>query len=351
MRKLATLCVLVTQLSGCALGYYAQAIGGQLDLLRRRVPIERLLEQPRIDATLAQQLQRAAELRAFAVTELGLPDNSSYRSYVDLERDSVVWNVVATPEFSVEPVSWCYPFVGCVAYRGYFREPAAERFAERLARHGHDVYVGGSSAYSTLGYFADPVVSTMLAAGEQAFAETLFHELAHQQIYIKGDTALSEAFATTVAEFGAERWLERDGGPSVAADYRRRLCYREEFAALIQMQRERLQHLYASSLPKGDMRAAKTAAFARLQSDYLQTKSRWGGYSGYDTWAAQLTNNAELAAVATYRQWVPALRQRLASAGIEVFFQDVAALAKLPEGLRHTRLAQWQAARAQRPAC
>jgi predicted aminopeptidase len=351
MRGLTILCLLLTQLSGCALGYYAQAVGGQADLLRRRVPIERLLEQLEVDSTLARSLRRVTQLRAFAVTELGLPDNSSYRSYVALDRPSVVWNVVATEEFSVDPRRWCYPLVGCVTYRGYFRQSSAEDYAERLAEKGFDVYVGGSTAYSTLGFFADPVLSTMLAGGEQALAETLFHELAHQRIYIKGDTALSEAFATTVAEFGTETWLEQDSGRNAAAEYRRRLCYREDFGDMILRQQDRLRALFAQPLPEAGMRAAKAAAFAQLQSDYAQVKARWGGYTGYDAWAAQLTNNAELAAFATYRRWVPTLRQRLDELGMEAFYRTVEELSEIAAEQREAQLEEWRSLDSQRPAC
>jgi predicted aminopeptidase len=350
MKKLWII-VLASQLFGCAIPFYVQAAGGQLDLLRRRVPIDELLNRPDTSARLQQQLRRAVELRQFAVEMLGLPDNSSYRTYVELDRPSVVWNVVAAEEFSIKPKRWCYPFVGCVSYRGYFRQEAAQRYAERLAGQGLDVYVGGSRAYSTLGFFADPVLSTMLEAGEVALAEILFHELAHQQLYIKGDSAFSEAFATAVAEYGAERWLDSIEGAEAAAGYRRRLCYREDISQLIARQQKRLGQIFSASTSPAAKRIAKAAAYTEMRDDYARLRTGWDGYTGYDLWIESLTNNAALAALATYRYWVGALRYRLDSIGLRAFYSEAAALDKLSDAERREQLESWRSASDQRPAC
>jgi predicted aminopeptidase len=327
--------------TGCAIPYYWQAVGGQIELLRKRTPIEKLVEDPKIDASLKDTLRRVIEMRRFAVEELALPDNDSYTTYVALDRSYVVWNVVAAREFSVEPERWCFPFAGCVAYRGYFDRADAERFAAKLAAEGLDTHSGGSSAYSTLGYFDDPLLSTMVGGGEQYIAGVLFHELAHQKLYIKDDSELSEAFASVVEEYGAERWLTSHAPPEDLARYRARRVRREEFGSLIAAQQERLRGIYAQAAPEEMLRAEKRQAFEQLQSDYRALKARWGGVGDYDGWFAQPQNNASLASVATYTRWVPALRERLAAVGLEQFYTDTAELAALDAAAREARLSSW----------
>jgi predicted aminopeptidase len=335
------LLVMLGALGGCALPFYWQAIGGQFELLRKRTPIEDLLTDPKVDAKLKTTLASVAEIRKFAVTELHLPDNASYTTYVALDRPYVVWNVVAADEFSVDPKRWCFPFVGCVAYRGFFSRDDAERFQQGLAADGLDTYSGGSGAYSTLGYFADPVLSTMIGGGEQYVASVLFHELAHQHLYIKGDSELSEAFATTVEEYGTDLWLRKHASLDALAAYHRRLRYRADFAGLVTEQQARLRAIYARAEPTDIKRADKAAAFETMRADYAALKSRWGGTTDYDAWFAQPLNNATLAAVATYRRWVPALRGRLDSVGIDAFFTDVDKLVKLSAADRAVALQNW----------
>jgi predicted aminopeptidase len=275
--RMLLLAVATAAIAGCAAPFYWQAIGGQLDLLRKRTPIADLMDDPATDAELKAKLGRITDIRRFAVEELQLPDNDSYTSYVALDRSYVVWNVVAAPEFSVEPERWCFPFAGCVAYRGFFDRTDAERFERELAGRGLDTYGGGSSAYSTLGYFADPVLSTMIAGGEQYIASLLFHELAHQRLYVKDDSEFSEAFATVIEEFGTERWLLAKGTGEDLARYRERGERRAGFGALIAEQQARLRGLYSTGAPAEQMRADKERAFAALQADYAALKAEWGG--------------------------------------------------------------------------
>jgi predicted aminopeptidase len=333
--------ILVT-MAGCAAPYYWQAVGGQIELLRKREPIDEVIADPAVDTELKAKLARIAAIRRFAVDELGLPDNGSYTTYVALDRSYVVWNVVAADEFSVEPRRWCFPFAGCVAYRGYFDRAAAERFAAELADEGLDVHTGGSNAYSTLGYFADPVLSTMVNGGEQYVASVLFHELAHQEVYVKNDSELSEAFAMVVEEHGTERWLMRNAAVADLERYRQRRARRAQFGALIVAQQARLRELYSSGVPGEGLRAAKARAFDALRSDYAALRSSWGGAADYDAWFAQPLNNAALASVATYTQWVPALKARLDRAGLTVFYADIAELAKLDADERAARLREWR---------
>ena len=309
MRALLVLAMVFLQ--GC---YYGQAIRGQVDLLAKREPIDRLIADPATPAALRERLELARDLRAFAIDELALPDNASYTTYADLGRPYAVWNVTATDEFSVAPVTWCFPFAGCVPYRGYFSETAAHRFAERYRARGHDVRVGGVTAYSTLGWFSDPLLNTMITRDEIEIAALLFHELAHQQLYVKDDPAFNEAFATVVEEEGVRRWLIARDKPDAVAEYRMRRERALRFAALLRDTRAELQTLYASSLETDAMRAAKADAFDVLRARYRAVKlEEWGGYPGYDHWFERDLNNADLAAVGTYNDRAPALRALLES--------------------------------------
>jgi predicted aminopeptidase len=349
--KAIAVLALAAATAGCAAPYYWQAIGGQLELLRKREPIEEVIADPAVDAQLKATLARVETIRRFAVDELGLPSNDSYTTYVELDRPYVVWNVVATGEFSVEPRQWCFPFAGCVAYRGYFEKEAADRFAAKLAAEGLDVQSGGSTAYSTLGYFADPVVSTMVNGGEQYVASLLFHELAHQQLYVKGDSEFSEAFAMVIEELGTERWLSQHGSSADIDRYWARRERRVQFGRLIAAQQARLRSVYATGAPPEQLRAEKDRAFETLRREYEALKDSWQGSAEYDAWFAQPLNNATLASVATYTRWVPALRARLKEVGLTAFYADAAEAAELDAEQREERLRAWEArAREREPA-
>ena len=331
-------------LPGCALPYYLQAARGQIHLLHQRVPIDELLVDPGTDPTTQQRLELVREIRRFAVEALGLPDNKSYTSYVDLQRDYVVWNVVAAPEFSVDPVTWCFPVAGCVAYRGYFREPAAEAFRQKLVLRGYDTFLGGSAAYSTLGYFADPVLNTMLRDSEADVAGTLFHELAHQRLYVKGDTELSESFASAVEQYGVEAWLASQHATEELHDYRARLTRQREFASLIAMQRSLLRELYSAPVTPAEIRERKAAAYQRMGREYESLKSRWGGVGAYDGWFIDGFNNAKLVALTSYQRWVPGLRRRLEAVGPEAFYEELQSLLELDDASRAAALTSWNLA-------
>jgi predicted aminopeptidase len=242
-----------------------------------------------------------------------------------------VWNVVATPEFSVEPRRWCFPVAGCVAYRGYFAEAKARAQAERLARRGDDVAVGGVATYSTLGRLPDPVFNTMLGWAEVRFVGTIFHELAHERLYVAGDSEFSEAFASVVEQEGLRQWLLARGDVGGIERLDDSAAREAEFAALLRSARERLGRLYASGADAGTLRIEKQREFGRLKFEYTLLRARWGGYAGYDGWFARTLNNAHLAAVATYHDCVPGLRRELAAAGsLPAFYQRAAELAALP---------------------
>ena len=231
-------------------------------VMAKRHSIARLATDPTTPEALRLRLATVEQIRRFSVLHLGLPDNGSYRSYADLERDFVVWNVFASPEFSLQPLRWCYALVGCLNYRGYFKRRDAVKFASKLRAQGHDVFVGGVAAYSTLGWFKDPVLNTMLRWDDARLAEVIFHELAHQKLYVRGDTPFNEAFATAVAKIGVERWLEKDMATTVRQRFKQDQRHERAFVDLVLATRSRLKDLYASALVDSEMRQLKRELFA-----------------------------------------------------------------------------------------
>jgi predicted aminopeptidase len=315
-------------LPGC---YVMQAAAGQADVLARSEPIAKLVTDPETPDPLRARLELVIEAREFAVRELALPDGRSFRKYADLGRPYAVWTVVVVPEFSVTPRRWCYPVAGCVSYRGYFAEHRAEATARRLARRGDDVTVGGVATYSTLGHLPDPVFNTMLSWRETRLVGTIFHELAHERLYVQGDSEFNEAFASVVEQEGVRLWLRARGRDGDFEAYRAALAREAEFAALLRATRERLRRLYASGAPEPQLWADKQREFGQLKFEYTLLRARWGGHPGYDAWFARPLNNAHLAAVATYHDCVPGLQRELEAAGsLAAFYARAEELASLP---------------------
>ena len=332
---------LLPLISSCAnVSYYFQSVTGQFDVWRRERPIEDVIADPATAQALKDRLGRGLEIRAFASRELGLPDNASYRRYADLGRPFVVWNVFAAPEFSVQPLQSCFLFAGCVSYRGYFAREDAERFSTGLAEQGHDIYIGGVPAYSTLGWFADPVLNTFIHYPEAEIARVIFHELAHQVAYVRDDTVFNESFAVAVEQEGVRRWLARGGDAKQREQFERGRRARAEFASLVQKHRERLDALYRSRLAPDAMRGRKREILAELEAEYGSLKSQWGGYSGHDRWFASKPNNAQLASVVAYSQLVTVFETLLAREGGDLsgFYAAVKSLAALPKDERDVRL-------------
>ena len=332
---------LLPLLSGCAnVGYYWQSVSGQLGIWRRERPIDELINDAATPDALKQKLSAVLRIREFASSELGLPDNRSYRDYADLGRPYAVWNVFAAPEFSVQPARWCFLFAGCVSYRGYFSREEAESFAAGLAAEGYDVHVGGVAAYSTLGWFADPVLSTFIHYSEGDVARLVFHELAHQLLYVKDDSAFNESFAVAVEHEGLRRWFERTGDAQGLERYERGRRMRMEFSRLIQKHRARLDALYRSSLAPDAMRERKRALLGELETDYRALKAGWGGFAGYDGWFSRPPNNALLASIALYAQRVPAFEALLRREGGDLarFYAEVRRLAALSREERDREL-------------
>ncbi len=285
-------------LPGC---YYAHLAAGQLEMNDKREPIAEVVAHPDTDPKLRARLELAARARDFAVAELGLPDNGSYRAYADLGRRYATWNVFAAPEFSIAPKTWCFPVAGCVSYRGYFEEARAAREAEKLRTRGYDAFVGPSIAYSTLGHLRDPVLNTMLVYGDTELAAFIFHELAHQAVYAQGDSDFNEAFANVVENEGVRRWLAHEGRPGELEKFVALRRRQGEAAGLMVAARARLAGLYAKPLTAEEMRTEKAAEIARLREALAA-----GGHP-----AAGDFNNARLVAVATYERCVPALQAEL----------------------------------------
>ena len=336
-----TFTVLMTALmTGCTpLGYYAQAANGELSLLADARPIPVWLDDPTASDKLKSQLRTVKEIRQFAVSELGLPDNGSYRNYVQLQRKFVLWNVVAAPALSLTPKQWCFPIAGCVSYRGYYNQQSAQQYGAQLRSEGYDVQVLGVPAYSTLGWFNDPVMSTFINYPDAELARLIFHELSHQLLYVKGDTDFNEAFATTVEEAGAEEWLAVNG------DDKRRRAYAEfegrktEFLALLLKYRQQLIDVYSGDLSDAAKMESKVRIFAALQMEYQVLKAHWGGYVGYDRWFAEPLSNAHLALVATYYALEPGFRALLAQQkSFPQFYIAVGKLAALPKEERRRQL-------------
>jgi predicted aminopeptidase len=335
------LVVALLALQGCGTLYVMQAANGEWQVMRARKPIDKILKDPKTPQEFRDTLTQVNAAREFASRELALPDNRSYRTYADVHRPYVVWNVVAAPEFSVHPKQWCFPVAGCVAYRGYFVEKRARSFAGRLGRQGYDVTLDGVPAYSTLGKFADPVLSTMLPYGPDELAAIIFHELAHQLLYVKNDTGFNEAFATTVENAGLERWLTLNGHADEIRRYRKDSTREREYVDLFDRTRAQLARLYASGLPVAQMRARKTQTLATLAAEIKDLEKRQGvKSSGYDEWIKEGLNNARLASEANYYDCVPGFERLLAEQDNDLprFYAAARELARLPMAERHEKL-------------
>ena len=339
--RLFTISLVLTS-TGCAqLSYYAQATQGQLGLVASAKPIDQWLADPNVSDQLKQRLTRTQQIRKFAVQELELPDNGSYTKYADLNRPYVVWNVIATPELSMKPVQWCFPIAGCVDYRGYYRKEDAQRFANDLRSQGYEVRVSGVPAYSTLGWFDDPVLSTFIAYPEAEVARMLFHELAHQVAYAPGDTPFNESFATTVESIGVEQWLDKHGNPDSRERYREFRQRKRDFIDLLTQHRLRLEEVFASDITDDEKRNQKALVITSLKQAYHQIRDeKWGGYSGYDQWFNEPITNAHFVLVATYEELVPAFQALHAKSGsLKKFYANVQAMAKQDKARRREQLA------------
>ena len=332
--------------SGCStIGYYAQAVNGHLDLLQSAKPVSEWMADSTTPPALRERLMLTQRMRDFAVAELKLPDNGSYRSYADLNRSAAVWNVVAAPELELALKTWCFPVLGCVGYRGYYTREPADALASDMRGQNLETMVYGVPAYSTLGYSnwvgGDPLLNTFLNWSEGELARLIFHELAHQVAYADDDTAFNESFATAVERIGGQRWLQQHGSEAARAEDARRQRYQQGFRAFTLRWRGELDSLYKSTAQDADKRERKAALMARLRADYQAMKAGpWAGYAGYDGWFER-ANNASFAVQAAYNEMVPDFERLFKRSGSDFnrFYAEVKTLAALPKAERRAKLA------------
>ena len=319
----------------CApVGYYAQSVAGGTKVLLKRKPIDRLLAGDRLTEDERQMLERVQALRRYAVEQLGLPDNGSYQTYADLGRPYATWNVVAAPRYSVEPKIWCFAVAGCVSYRGYFSKRRAERYAEKLVAQGYDVSLGGSPAYSTLGWFKDPVLNTFLTRSEHDLAGLIFHELAHQRLYVKDDTAFNESFATAVEIEGVRRWLTDSGRANEIGRYELGLERQRQVNQLLLETRAQLAEGYAQADNDDERARVKEEGFRALRGSYERLKQEWDADPYGDYFAREL-NNADLVSSSDYSRWVAAFTALLVELeDLAAFYDRVERLSALSPSQR-----------------
>lgn len=343
MRCLITIPLLLA-LAGCAdLGYYWHSASGHLDVMERRVDIDEMLADSELDAGLRERLELVREIRRFSVERLDLPDNRSYLSYAELDRPYLIQNLFAAPEFSTRLYRWCYPVVGCASYRGYYDEARLQAYVARLEDEGFDVHVGKVSAYSTLGWFDDPVLSTFIDWPDYRLAGLLFHELVHQQIYIDDDTTFNESLATAVQQVGTELWLESRNRKEQIERMALWLQYRAEVMALIEATRGQLDDIYQRDIGDGRKRKLKAETFERARRAHTGIAARHGISGGYTQWFSGELNNAKIGSVSAYNAMTPAFIAMIRAFDYDFsgFYGYVARLGEYEKTRRDSCLEQW----------
>jgi len=335
MARILAILLCYTLLAGC---YYMQAAAGQWEVIHKREPLEEVIHAADTSPELAMRLRLLDTARDFSIEVLALPDNKSYRTYTDLARDYVVWNVFAAPEFSLQPEQWCFPVAGCVSYRGYFSHDKAIRESERLAKKGFDVAVGGVAAYSTLGNFSDPLLSTMMRWGDIELIAMLFHELAHQVVYVKDDSAFNESFATAVEEFGIKRWLESRGQGEKMVTYHESRELQQRLMVMVAAARGTLRSVYATDIEESRKRELKRERLEILARDIRSERERTGRESF--GWLSGELNNAHLISMTLYEGRLPLFRTMLSQCedNILCFYKAAQDLADLEVSDRERKL-------------
>ncbi len=336
-RLLLIFFLLVFTLTGCStLSWYGQSISGHFKIINKRQKIESLLSSTTTSPRLTQKLIYVQSLLNFAATKMGLAHNGSYQHYVKLKSDYPVWNVMAAPKLSLDSQQWCYLIVGCVSYRGYFSVEAASKFAEKLKAQGYDVLMSPAVAYSTLGWFNDPLLSSMTAYSDPQLAALLFHELAHQQLYIKNDTEFNESFAAAVEELATEQWLIHSGKREQLQHWRTNKIHRQDMRHLLLSTRISLEIVYKSTNTDAVKLSAKKRLFAKLRTDYDVLRKKWKQTSGFNQWFYKQNNNAALSLVADYQQGIPAFLRLFNNnnANWQDFFTAVEHLSQQDEEVR-----------------
>jgi len=346
MVVIGLLCLgIVVCFSGCqALGFYRQAIAGEYQILAHEKSISDLIADPKTPPKLKAKFEQVLKIRQFAAKELKLPADKAYLKYTDLHRPYVVWNVNVAPALSLEPKTWWFPVVGRASYRGYFSEEGARHYAAPWEKKGWDVYVDGVEAYSTLGWFSDPLLNTFIYEPEADLAELIFHELGHRRLYVNGDTDFNESYATTVAAEGLRRWFTASSNPKAYEEHQAAQAHDRQFVQLVMDARQELEAVYGDGrLSDAEKLRRKEEIIAKLRARYAAAKQTWGGETGYDHWFAEPINNAKLNTVSAYYELTPAFEALLRAQGgdMEKFYGAVAALGKLPIEKRHEALREY----------
>ncbi len=343
MRKLFFLS-LILLLGACSdIGYYWHSTKGHLALMNKRVDIEALLEQPDLEAGLRQRLQLVQQIRAFSVDALSLPDTGSYTNYAQLEKPYVVQNLFAAGEFSTTLHSWCYPIAGCVNYRGYYDEVLLDEFADRLKAKNFDIHIAYVPAYSTLGWFDDPVLSSFIDWPDYRLAGLLFHELTHQRIYIDDDTLFNESLAVAVQLAGTELWLKSVRDEAQMEEFRRWIEYRREVILLIENTGVKLRQLYESEMDDAIKRDNKQAIFTRAREGYAAIAKRLNYRDGFEGWFAGELNNASIGSIAAYNTHAPAFMKMIEVLDYDfsAFFDAVEQIGGMDRAARDQCLDLW----------
>ncbi len=333
MKSLSLFVLVSILMMGCSsVSYYSQVVNGHYALMESREDIKEIIAEKKYSENIRDRLALSLEIRQFAVDALNLPDNSSYKSFVKLDRPYPIWNVIAAEKFSVRAKQWCFLVVGCISYRGYFNVQEAETKARELSAEGYDVAVSPAAAYSTLGWFDDPLLSSMLYKQDAYLAGIIFHELAHQKVYIDDDSSFNEAFATAVELEGVRRWLDKHGDPQANQIYRLHKQRQGEFNTLLRTTHQHLKDLYQTEKDVAVLTAGKARIIAEMKNEYQRLKKTWNGDTSYDKWMARDINNAHLALVATYHELVPAFEAMLKNQANELgrFYAEVKRVGELP---------------------
>jgi len=342
--RILLMALFISLLSACtAVSYYSQIVSGHMRIVMGKRPLAEIVSDSNVDDNIKHRLEVAQSARRFAIDELKLPDNDSYTSFYDTGKRFVTWNVVAAEEFSLNARKWCFPIAGCVSYRGYYAEEDAHEYARLLENEGLDTVVNGATAYSTLGWFKDPLLNTMIARSDAAIAALLFHELAHQKLYVGDDSKFNESFASFVEKQGLEVWQKHNASinpdsadAKILAAHDARKKRQEEFISLLQVTRDDLEVIYNSGDSVDVMREKKRARFEQMRVEYQSLKQSWDGYSGYDGWFSRELNNARLVSVGTYNDYIPAFSVLFKQSGNSFanFYAASQKLADLPADSR-----------------
>ena len=343
---LGSISLLLLSLTACeSVQFYSQAVKGHSQIMLKRKPITEVIKAPDTNDKVRNKLAIIQRARLFAIDKLKLPNNGSYTQYSDIERPYAVWNVIATKAYSTAPIQHCFPVAGCVSYRGYFSKTAAEEHANKLKNQGYDAIVRGAAAYSTLGWFSDPVLNTMLNRSDLSLAGLVFHELAHQQVYQAGDTAFNESFATAVELAGVDAWAAQQTSTPTQQQslkaYRHSKQINADVVALVLKHRKLITAAYKAT-PQDDhaqLAEVKQKGFDDLRAAYKTLRANGGGSKGYDRWFAQPLNNASLVLFGDYHGWVGAFETLLTQSNGDwtLFYKKVEAMTKLNKAERKTQ--------------